>query len=140
MFLRFSVRLGEHDVNTEIDCDFKIYCAPLPIDIEIKKKIVHEHYNADDMLSDIALLRLKHKVNQTDFIKPICLPLSSELRNNTFEGVRATVAGWGKTEDNIKSHVKLKVKVQYLLSLFVVVSTYIIGFLFIGTRSTKQEL
>ncbi|KAF2881991.1 hypothetical protein ILUMI_24172 [Ignelater luminosus] len=107
----FSVRLGEHNVKTEEDCFNSGDCADSPVNIEIQKTVVHEDYNPDDHRSDIALLRLKHKVVYTEFIKPICLPLSSELQNNTFTGLTGVVAGWGKTEDNHKSDVKLKVEV-----------------------------
>lgn len=43
------------------------------------------------------------KNNQTnefsDFIKPICLPVSNDLRTADFDGYDMEVAGWGKTEN-----------------------------------------
>lgn len=35
----------------------------------------------------------------SDFIKPICLPGSENLRNINYEGTNLEVAGWGKTEN-----------------------------------------
>lgn len=66
---RFSVRLGEHDLRTEEDCDDGEpgleYCSSPPIDIEVEEKVVHKDYNSKAVRYDIALLRLKHKVNYT---------------------------------------------------------------------------
>lgn len=62
-----SVRLGEHNLRTEQDCDSAKpgleYCSDDPLNIEIEEKIVHENYTKD--ISDIALLRLKQKVTYT---------------------------------------------------------------------------
>lgn len=35
-----------------------------------------------------------------DFVKPICLPLTPELRRSKFDGYDLEVAGWGKTENS----------------------------------------
>ncbi|KAF2883417.1 hypothetical protein ILUMI_22751 [Ignelater luminosus] len=112
-----SVRLGEHNLASEEDCyggeDSGLqYCSDPPIDIEIEETIVHEDYNPKKVgsIGDIALLRLKQEVNYTDFIKPICLPISPELQNKNYTGLIGIVSGWGATENKSESDVKLKVE------------------------------
>lgn len=112
------VRLGEWDIQSDEDCDDSFVnenvCSPSPIDIQIEKLIPHENYNVDitDQHNDIALIRLQQTVTFSDFIAPICLPISSDIRNNKFVGQSLSVAGWGKTETENASRFKLKVSVD----------------------------
>ncbi|KAH8359552.1 hypothetical protein KR093_007415 [Drosophila rubida] len=113
-----SVRLGEWDTSTAPDCvtdlNKKQTCAPMHIDIIIEKKILHDFYipNAIDQMHDIALLRLKELVRFTDYVKPICLPVGDDIRNNNFEDYAMDAAGWGATEDDRPSNIKLKITVD----------------------------
>lgn len=64
---RISVRLGEYDYESEIDCEDTGYskeCAPPPLDVPVVEKIAHENYNPLDsnQYHDIALLRLARDV------------------------------------------------------------------------------
>lgn len=109
-----SVRLGEHDVgNDGRDCDSQT-CADPPLDVGVDKIKVHENYRIEsrDNHDDIALVRLNRDVEFTDFIQPICLPLSSTVRNRNLVGKKATAAGWGRTETENASNVKLKVNLD----------------------------
>ncbi|KAH8311664.1 hypothetical protein KR044_007400, partial [Drosophila immigrans] len=113
-----SVRLGEWDTSTAPDCETdlnkKQTCAVMHIDVIVEKKILHDLYipNAIDQMHDIALLRLKDLVHYTDFVKPICLPVGDDIRNNNFEEYSMDVAGWGATEDDKPSNIKLKISVD----------------------------
>lgn len=120
-FTATSVRLGEHDLLSEIDCEevfivtlifntesvdkFDFYfqgeCADRPIDVPVEKTIVHENYKPESHLQndDIALLRLSQSVRFTDWIRPICLPFANHLRNKNFDSSPLVVAGFGKTEN-----------------------------------------
>ncbi|KAF2881997.1 hypothetical protein ILUMI_24178 [Ignelater luminosus] len=66
-----SVRLGEHNVKTDEDCEGDTpgleYCSDPPVDVEVEKVIGHERYVPDDRNSygDIALIRLKEEVEYT---------------------------------------------------------------------------
>lgn len=108
-----SVRLGEWDTSTDLDCD-NGDCADPVVDVPVEQLIAHENYNPNSKAqeNDIALIRLSWNVNFTDFIKPICLPTSETLRNREYEGIRLEVAGWGKTENASFSNFKLKVGVD----------------------------
>ncbi|XP_064550791.1 spaetzle-processing enzyme-like [Drosophila montana] len=115
----YSVRLGEWDISTAPDCVTEVgnkqrTCAPMHLDIEIEKRILHELYvpNSIDQMHDIGLLRLKQAVRFTEYVKPICLPVGDDVRNNDFEGYAMDVAGWGVTEDGKPSNVKLKITVD----------------------------
>ena len=84
------VRLGEWNLNTEVDCDdeylYDKFCSDPPIDVKIAEIIPHPQYYSNDknQFNDIALLRLEREVQYSDFIKPICLPFDSRIRGNLF--------------------------------------------------------
>ncbi|KAF5271711.1 hypothetical protein FQA39_LY08034 [Lamprigera yunnana] len=103
-----SVRLGEHNLDTDIDCTQ--YCADPPQNVAVEENIPHEGYdpNTIDRYHDIALVRLQREVEFTDFIRPICLPFDLNIE---YPGINMTVAGWGRTENRSQSAVKLKVNV-----------------------------
>jgi len=113
-----SVRLGEWDATTSRDCDDslinEIVCNDPAVDISVEEKIVHESYDANskNQHNDIALLRLSRPVKYTNFIKPICLPVDSALRNKNLSDMTMDVAGWGKTETASSSKRKLKVSID----------------------------
>lgn len=111
------VRLGEWDTSKDEDCviygNDKKDCTDPVQDIAIEHSFPHQGYDPHSrtQLHDIALLRLDRNVQFTDFISPICLPLSDKLRNLNSDGNVYTVSGWGKTDSAGHSDVKLKVKV-----------------------------
>ncbi|GAB0097787.1 CLIP domain-containing serine protease [Sergentomyia squamirostris] len=108
-----QVRLGEHTVGQDPDCDGDD-CAPTPQDILIEERIPHPNYipTSRNQVNDIALLRLSSQAVYSDFVKPICLPRDPYLIQNSFVGQSMDVAGWGKTESVSASNVKLKVRVN----------------------------
>ncbi|XP_044265790.1 CLIP domain-containing serine protease 2-like [Tribolium madens] len=111
-----SVRLGEYDIKSDVDCIKglnvdDIDCAPPPINIPIEEKIIHERYNVPRSVNeynDIALLKLKDSVKFSDYIKPVCLPIFPE--KSFYKSANFTIAGWGETENKTMSNVKLKVE------------------------------
>lgn len=66
-----SVRLGEHDIESNPDCTENVgdqkECALPVVNVAIEELIPHEEYNPDDrnQYHDIALLRLKQDVEYT---------------------------------------------------------------------------
>ncbi|XP_075983213.1 CLIP domain-containing serine protease HP8-like isoform X2 [Anticarsia gemmatalis] len=107
-----QVRLGEYNTSSEVDCSGEDCSRPVQ-DIPVEQIIAHERYDPyeTNQHNDIALLRLSHSAEFHDFAKPICLPLTSELRRSSYEGMTMEVAGWGKTETRTESDVKMKVRV-----------------------------
>ncbi|XP_047120532.1 serine protease easter-like [Schistocerca piceifrons] len=108
-----SVRLGEWDQRTDVDCDGEI-CAPPPEDYSIEDATPHPQYRPQasaNVANDIALLRLDRDAPDNSFIRPICLPVTPEMRQATFIGKNLVVAGWGTTEYGDSSPVKLYVGV-----------------------------
>ncbi|KAF2898357.1 hypothetical protein ILUMI_07818, partial [Ignelater luminosus] len=105
-----SVRLGEYDLDKEVDCfdEESNDCLDKPIDVKVQEKIPHEQFSLEvrSYPHDIGLLRLSEDIPYSDSIMPICLPLE-EIPNLSDE-VNMTVAGWGVTESRTSSPVKLK--------------------------------
>ncbi|KAF2895868.1 hypothetical protein ILUMI_10303 [Ignelater luminosus] len=103
-----EIRLGEWKISSPEDCEEQ-NCADPVVDLKIEEKIVHPDYGSRKSKNDIALLRLDRNIEFTDFIQPICLPVSEALDPSV--GSRLTVVGWGITENETKSDVKLKLDV-----------------------------
>ncbi|KAG8236448.1 hypothetical protein J437_LFUL016744 [Ladona fulva] len=96
-----SVRLGEHNLDSDIDCDddpdidpADRVCAPAPQDIRIEEIIAHPSY--------------------VDSVRPICLPVGLPEQTKTFDGVKVIVSGWGVTENATTSPILLKVSVPVM--------------------------
>lgn len=113
-----GVRLGEWDASTNPDCttgkNGQRDCNEPYIDCPVVERIPHPQYpgNSRDQLNDIALLRLQDEVQYTDFISPVCLPTLASQRNDIFLGRKVVVAGWGRTETNFTSNIKLKAELD----------------------------
>jgi len=89
----YSVRVGEHDVNSEMD-------GAKPQDIIIASKMPHEKFDSVSFQNDIAILKLSKKVKLTPEVQPICLPTDTSLSNRNFDKSKPFVAGWGATSFN----------------------------------------
>ncbi|KAJ3647405.1 hypothetical protein Zmor_019284 [Zophobas morio] len=102
-----SVRLGEYNITSDVDC-IDTDCALPHRSVKIEEKIPFESYNSSDVsvYHDIALLRLTDKVKYSDFIKPICLPATTDEIYSSHFGENLTVAGWGQN-----SSIKLKAQI-----------------------------
>lgn len=81
------MRLGEHNLNTDPDCEVSYYTGTMCVEkyqeYEIEKILPHPEYSSVHSGNDIALLKLKQDVDFTPSnIKPICLPIgrASNLR------------------------------------------------------------
>lgn len=76
---RLAVRLGEHVISTDQDCDEDGICQEPVQDIEIERTIVHKQYDRRRKVNDIALLRLQTAADITrKNVKTICLPTTEE--------------------------------------------------------------
>ncbi|XP_074597493.1 proclotting enzyme-like [Brevipalpus obovatus] len=88
----YKVRLGEHNIKEDTPDD-------ATVDYDIESIIVHPDYNVPGAFSnDIAILKLKPRVQFNERISPACLPYDSELfRYKDVTGRQATITGWGQT-------------------------------------------
>lgn len=98
MLNRVEVSLGEWNISSEANCVDGNCSIPQIYDIE--EKIIHEKYDSESkhQLHDIALLRLNETVTYTQWIRPICLPYSTEMIELDLNGKELELVGWGKTE------------------------------------------
>lgn len=113
-----NVRLGEYDVSTQgPDCvpveGGGEDCTEGTTIIPIEKIIAHPNYDPVSALrrNDIAILRLESNAPYTDFIRPICLPIS-DIATAANLPITLYAAGWGAVSDvqsfsNTKLHVDL---------------------------------
>lgn len=95
---RFSVRLGEWDLDEEIDCQDEI-CSDSVLNVPIKFAIPHELYqpNSHEHAYDIALILLDESIPTTNWIRPICLPIEEHVQNANLDSIPMKVSGWGFT-------------------------------------------
>ena len=91
IFDDLKVRLGEHNIKDTSDrYSYEEY--------EIQDRILHELYDDESQIHDIALLKLKNPVKFREHIVPICLP----PQGVRFDGETATVTGWGIVESGMR--------------------------------------
>ncbi|KAF2896090.1 hypothetical protein ILUMI_10088 [Ignelater luminosus] len=108
-----KVRLGEWNIKTDPDCfehdPNDVECADKVQIFDVEKEISHEYYIRRDSSNDIGLLKLNRVVTYSNYIRPVCLPPPGlplpELNSYM------TVVGWGLTEKDITSNIKLRVEV-----------------------------
>uniref|UniRef100_U5EHU2 CLIP domain-containing serine protease n=1 Tax=Corethrella appendiculata TaxID=1370023 RepID=U5EHU2_9DIPT len=105
-----QVRLGDWDSESEHDCEDDD-CSDPVVDVDVESVTVHNEYSPSSkaQYNDIALIRMRRAVRYTDWVKPVCLPVTATLKNKDVTGVKLFVAGWGKTEFSSGSRFKLHV-------------------------------
>ncbi|CAK9828023.1 Phenoloxidase-activating factor 1 [Anthophora retusa] len=80
-----SVLVGEFNAETDPNCNIQ--------KVNISYVIKHPHYQADNFVNNIAMLRLKEPIKYTVTAQPVCLPPRDKYVN---VGVSSTLIGWGK--------------------------------------------
>ncbi|CAH1275574.1 unnamed protein product [Diabrotica balteata] len=92
-----SVRIGEYDLRTYLDCD-DFGCAPPYQDIDILWYKGHPDWNIRTLQNDVALIKLKNEAILNAYVQPLCLP----GRNNFFKSYSLNgdvqLAGWGHSD------------------------------------------
>ncbi|XP_061393226.1 serine protease 7 [Musca vetustissima] len=101
------IRLGEYDINQEIDC-IADDCNQKVVEVGYEQLIPHPQYDVRNTNNhhDIALIRLDRNIEYSDFIRPVCLPLSETREAPINPGDLLVVAGWGRTLEARQSNVK----------------------------------
>ncbi|XP_053681030.1 CLIP domain-containing serine protease B9-like [Anopheles nili] len=108
-----GVRLGEYNTNTEIDCvmeDQEQICADPPIDATVESSTVHPEYDEAAHAHDVALVRMGQTIEYTDFVQPVCLPLSDFRASKA--GEVNFVTGFGRTLKGSRSVIKQKLGIK----------------------------
>ena len=67
--------------------------------IPVEKIIIYSDWNARKAQNDIALVRVSKSITFSDKARPICLPPDEQY--NISAGMKATIAGYGFTTDNV---------------------------------------
>ncbi|EDS36581.1 clip-domain serine protease [Culex quinquefasciatus] len=85
------VRLGEQLEGSDRDCNVFTdkatgkqvqECAGPVLDVLIESYVFHPEFDQPMYTNDLALIRMAHEVEYNDYIRPICLPTTPELRAN----------------------------------------------------------
>lgn len=90
---RTAVKLGEHNLETDIDCELG-QCADPPQIIYPKSIIVPKEYDEEKLKHDLAIIELAEEAKITQFVSPVCLPFGDLAKKNLM-GEIVEVAGWG---------------------------------------------
>lgn len=113
------VRLGEHNISTELDCTMSDEgvkrCSPRHEDFTPVDIIPHPTFNSRGSVSDdIALIRLDRAAHITTFVMPVCLPPPDLDMGEFLRGREAQVAGWGVTERGPDTQVLQTVQIPFV--------------------------
>ena len=105
-----AVLIGNPNATCELmECDFK-YIYKIEVYLYYQENI-DKGWKQNP---DIAVITLEEPLLLSTEINPICLPSITDT-SKTFEGLTATVAGWGKTETRqVSTDQLLKVDVKIL--------------------------
>ncbi|KAH8306419.1 hypothetical protein KR018_010873, partial [Drosophila ironensis] len=109
-----SVRLGEHNLDTEQDCTYKgrnRVCLPPYEEYEVDDIRVHPNYIHGQVFNDIAIIKLKGLVRPKSHIKPICLPITEQSKALAYDE-SFYIAGWGRTDKTDTPSVLQRALVQ----------------------------
>ncbi|KOB76290.1 Prophenoloxidase activating proteinase 1 [Operophtera brumata] len=104
-----TIRLGEYDKRTEVDCVYSV-CAELQ-EIPVHIAVAHPGYSDNDKSrkDDIGIARLARRAHYSYYVQPICVVSNNERLN---VGHEVYVAGWGKTLNGKNSDVKQKLNIS----------------------------
>ncbi|XP_028136341.1 phenoloxidase-activating factor 3-like [Diabrotica virgifera virgifera] len=117
-FKLYSVRVGEYNSNTDIDCGTE-FCGLPAQDVSLSHVVVHPNYEKQNFQNNIALLVLRTPVNFTVTAQPICLPEPWSVTSNN-----ALLVGWGKAAGQSYALPKQQVLQLPIISLQQCVQVY----------------
>lgn len=96
---RVAVRLGEHKLSTNPDCES--FCNPDYEEFAVESFKIHECYRSQEKVHDIALIKLSQKVSLKKTkrnVKTVCLPTEGSHDITLADGQQfGWIAGWGST-------------------------------------------
>lgn len=85
----YRVVVGEYNLNANSASETKM---------ELEKVIIHKHYDNYDTTNDIALLRVKGKIDFTQYVQPACLPNPANKERDYKTGTPTIISGWGEID------------------------------------------
>lgn len=86
------LRLGEHNLSSDPDCDSSNNCNAPVIYANVSQIINHPNYRSER--NDVALLKLATPIEYTNYVLPICLPVLASQQKE-FLNKHVFAAGWG---------------------------------------------
>ncbi|EAT48155.1 AAEL000760-PA [Aedes aegypti] len=134
------LRLGEHDLSSDPDCDSSGNCNNRVILANVSGIIIHPNYRKER--NDVALLKLAKPIEYSNYVLPICLPVLPAHQED-FIGRSVFAAGWGRNGtgeelSEVKMHVELQiVQLEECENLF---SRSAPGEMHVCARSATEEI
>ncbi|VVC45643.1 CUB domain,Peptidase S1A, chymotrypsin family,Serine proteases, trypsin family, serine active [Cinara cedri] len=83
---KLTVHLGDYDLTTDNETEHQVR--------KVSRAMFHSHFHPFLLANDVALLQLDRPVNETEKVRPVCLPAADA---GSYVGEKATVVGWGIT-------------------------------------------
>ena len=99
IFFRWSVRLGDVDLSSEVD-DGAV------VEREVLHLSIHSNFHRGQAYFDVAVLTVS-EVTFATYVRPICLPAPS-FDEAEYDDRAATVTGWGSENRNSSTSPTLK--------------------------------
>nr|XP_036214351.1 serine protease easter isoform X1 [Bactrocera oleae] len=111
-----GVRLGEYKITDKSQKDCVRKACSIYKDYKIAISVKHADYKPETGIKDIALIKLKTKVDISKNIKTICLPTRVEHFNVPYDNEPLTISGWGLKKEGatevMKKHAIIRSKSQ----------------------------
>ena len=96
-----TIRVGEHDLSREGECDDDNTLCSHHQDIDIDQIVFHQNYsNPKPFQNDIAVIKLARDVVIDDTVSLVCLPYfddEEDYEGDAGRNISTAVAGWGAT-------------------------------------------
>lgn len=110
MSSRNVVKLGEHNLNTTIDCEHG-QCADPPQVIYAKNIIVPKEFDTLTLKHDVALIELSEPAKFTDYVSPVCLPTGGLVHKSLLNEIV-----------EVSRHQGHRLKVHFTVNVFLLVA------------------
>lgn len=93
-----SLQLGEHTLGINPDVDPDTGDEYNIISMNVSRIYIHSSYsgNTESFANDIALIKLKWKISFNNEIRPVCLPLEDEIKQENLNGKYLVSSGFGE--------------------------------------------
>lgn len=88
---RVIVQIGKHSLQLS---------SPRSQEFRSKQFIIHNDYDSNTYLNDIAIIRLPKDTMFTAYVRPVCLSDANRLASSRVIGKKGVAVGWGFNEGN----------------------------------------
>lgn len=107
----YFIRMGDHHAEIVEDSEIEIF---------IENWYIHEEFRKGQLMNnDIAVVLLKHPIQFTSYIQPVCLPDKETIYE---AGKNCTISGWGSIQYGKSSEFKCMQQISTLNAYIIAIS------------------